>query len=194
VIRNDDASRRHAEVYFEAGRYWLLDLGSTNGTFVNGVPVTNAVKLSGGDRIDIGSSTITFCEVSASVAEVEDEQSAAQTMISMRLPAGSGDAFQGDLAEIPTDALLQVLEMGRKSGLLEIQAPDHVGLIWLDTGRLVHAETEKQRGFDAAVELVSTNRGRFRFEPGVATDEQTIVASITELLLEASRIHDEDRR
>lgn len=28
-------SRKHAEIYFEGGRYWVKDLGSTNGTFLN---------------------------------------------------------------------------------------------------------------------------------------------------------------
>lgn len=30
-------SRKHAEIYFEGGRYWVKDLGSTNGTFLNDV-------------------------------------------------------------------------------------------------------------------------------------------------------------
>jgi len=191
VVRKDDVSRRHAEVYFESGSYWVLDLGSTNGTFLNGEPVERAARLSAGDRIDIGTSTITFCHIDPSVAGVDDEPSAAKTMIAMPAPAPTSDAFQGDLAEVPTDALLQLLEMGRKSGLLELRTADGTGRVWIDSGRLVHAETEKQLGFDAAVELVATETGRFRFEPGVGTDQSTIVASITELLLEASRIRDE---
>ncbi|HTD42445.1 MAG TPA: FHA domain-containing protein, partial [Mucilaginibacter sp.] len=30
-------SRKHAEIYFEGGRYWIKDLGSTNGTFLNDI-------------------------------------------------------------------------------------------------------------------------------------------------------------
>lgn len=194
VIREDDVSRRHAEVYAEEGAYWLLDLGSTNGTLLNGTPVEQAMRLSGGDRIDIGGSTITFCELDPAVASIEDEPSGAKTMIAMPVEEPSADALQGDLAEVPTDALLQLLEMGRKSGLLELETARGKGMIWVDEGRLVHAKTEKQIGFDAAIELACTEQGRFRFEPGKATDEATIVASITELLLEACRLRDEADR
>jgi len=50
-----------------------------------------------------------------------------------------------------------------------------------------------QKGFDAALSLVNSAAGRFSFEPNVVPREQTIEASVTELLLEASRIQDEER-
>ena len=51
-------SRRHATVRVEAGRVWLTDEGSTNGSFVNGEPVPpGGVQLCDGDRIRIGHST-----------------------------------------------------------------------------------------------------------------------------------------
>jgi pSer/pThr/pTyr-binding forkhead associated (FHA) protein len=52
-LRLDDpsASRRHARLEIVAGRVWLEDLGSANGTFVNGVRIAERVKLASGDRI-----------------------------------------------------------------------------------------------------------------------------------------------
>lgn len=35
VLAHGDVSRRHAEIYFEGGTWWLADLGSTNGTLVD---------------------------------------------------------------------------------------------------------------------------------------------------------------
>ncbi|MDT9594334.1 FHA domain-containing protein [Nocardioides zeae] len=36
ALSHGDVSRRHAEIYFDAGAWWLADLGSTNGTLVDG--------------------------------------------------------------------------------------------------------------------------------------------------------------
>jgi len=189
VLRKDDVSRRHAEVFFERG-FRLRDLGSTNGTFLNGQPVGESSPLSAGDKIEIGSSIIIFCQVDGDVGIIDDEPNAAKTMIAERLPR-SGEAFQGDLSEIPADALLQLLEMGRKSGLLELSSRGVKGRIWIDKGYPIHAETEKALGFDAALSIALSREGRFRFSPQVACEERTITASVTELLLEASRIEDE---
>jgi pSer/pThr/pTyr-binding forkhead associated (FHA) protein len=60
-IRIPDAnvSRRHAEVRQEDATYWVVDLGSTNGTEVNGRRVERG-KLADGDRITIGSTDVVF--------------------------------------------------------------------------------------------------------------------------------------
>jgi hypothetical protein len=102
-----------------------------------------------------------------------------------------GDVFQGDLAEIPTFAVLQILEMGRKTGAVQIDCEDGVGSLWLVDGCPVQAETKSQKGFDAAMSLVNASSGRFSFEPEARPDEMTIEATVTELLLEASRALDE---
>jgi hypothetical protein len=52
-------SRRHARLDFDGGQVVLTDLGSTNGTSVNGQRVS-AVALNPGDMIQIGTTTLTF--------------------------------------------------------------------------------------------------------------------------------------
>ena len=52
-------SRRHCRIDFDGGQVVLTDLGSTNGTMVNGQRVS-AVALSPGDTIQIGTTTLTF--------------------------------------------------------------------------------------------------------------------------------------
>lgn len=60
VIDIGAVSRHHAQVVFEAGRYFLEDLNSRNGTFVNEQPITGKVPLNHGDRIRICDTTLTF--------------------------------------------------------------------------------------------------------------------------------------
>lgn len=52
--RDLDVSSRHAELRFVKGAYVLVDLGSTNGTFVNGDRVTGERSLADGDVITFG--------------------------------------------------------------------------------------------------------------------------------------------
>ena len=188
ALRSPEASRRHAEIALGPRGWAVRDLDSTNGTFVNGERVSERL-LRPGDRIEIGSDAITFCEVGVPL-EPRDTTAGgeAQTMM-MERPAL--ESFQGSLAEIPAFAVLQILEMGRKTGCLHTDSDAGPGRIWLHEGSPHHAETKQQRGFDAAVEVVHTTGGRFRFEPGTPAPERTIDASVTELLLEASRALDE---
>ena len=59
-LRVDDAnvSRKHSAIYWDNGRLMIDDLGSTNGTMVNGYPVTRTV-LKPNDVVAIGDSRLT---------------------------------------------------------------------------------------------------------------------------------------
>ena len=47
VINDAEISRRHARLTFQGGKYVLEDLGSTNGTFVNGQRLAGTARLEG---------------------------------------------------------------------------------------------------------------------------------------------------
>ena len=51
-------SARHARCTYHHGQWWLEDLGSTNGTFLNNEPVEMAVVITNGDEIRLGSMTV----------------------------------------------------------------------------------------------------------------------------------------
>ena len=54
VLDDDYASGRHAKIYREGEQWFAEDLGSTNGTYVNGAPVTRALPVGPGTAIRIG--------------------------------------------------------------------------------------------------------------------------------------------
>ena len=58
-VPDDQASRFHCQIEREGAVYFLKDLGSTNGTFLNGVRVVSS-RLHAGDQIQVGSSQILF--------------------------------------------------------------------------------------------------------------------------------------
>jgi sigma-B regulation protein RsbU (phosphoserine phosphatase) len=59
-IRDRFLSRRHAEIVFAANEWVVRDLGSVNGTSLNGVRVIAPVPLRPGDRIALGDSEVIF--------------------------------------------------------------------------------------------------------------------------------------
>lgn len=191
TLASGAASRRHAEVRFDQGRFVVADLGSTNGTYVNGERLTGERVLSPGDRIDVGGSLVTFCQVEGEIGDPTPSEGQTQ-LRSLPLPVQTTDVFRGELAEIPAFAVLQVLEMGGKTGVLTVVGDDGDARLWVANGAPVHAESPKQSGLEAAFELARWERGRFGFEPGAVAPRQSIDANVTEILLEASRRRDEE--
>ena len=59
-IRDKFLSRRHAEIVFEHGKWFVRDCGSVNGTIVNGTKVISRAPLRPGDRIVLGDSEVVF--------------------------------------------------------------------------------------------------------------------------------------
>jgi cobalamin biosynthesis Mg chelatase CobN len=54
VINDAEISRRHARLTAQGGKYVLEDLGSTNGTFVNGQRISGQYVLKPGDVLSFG--------------------------------------------------------------------------------------------------------------------------------------------
>jgi hypothetical protein len=64
VINDPNTSRRHAQVARRSGEWWIVDLGSTNGTLVNDVLIKER-RLLPGDRIKLGATELEFREASS---------------------------------------------------------------------------------------------------------------------------------
>ena len=60
VLELDNVSRRHARCYPAGSGFLIVDLGSTNGTRVNGTAIRGEMPLRGGDLIQIGSAIFKF--------------------------------------------------------------------------------------------------------------------------------------
>ncbi|MBA3397178.1 MAG: FHA domain-containing protein [Deltaproteobacteria bacterium] len=60
ALRATDVSRKHARIWSSSGSHWIEDLGSVNGTLVNGAPLREPFALRFGDRVQIGSTILVF--------------------------------------------------------------------------------------------------------------------------------------
>ena len=68
-LEEGSVSSRHAEIVVQDGAVILRDLGSTNGTFLNGEQVVSEQELKEGDEIYFGSVRSVFMEPAAAVRE-----------------------------------------------------------------------------------------------------------------------------
>ena len=77
-ITDSTVSRRHAELTPDDGKWYLRDLESSNGTFVNGRRIEQRVELSPGDQIRCGSTLMLFAatpgETKSSPLELLDRE------------------------------------------------------------------------------------------------------------------------
>src|SRR5438477_3975914 len=73
VLVEDMVSRKHAKIASVAGQVTIQDLGSTNGTFVNGEKIKK-VRLKEGDRILIGTSIIKLVAVELGQGQISEAE------------------------------------------------------------------------------------------------------------------------
>lgn len=62
VLDDSFSSSRHARIYPSEGAWWIEDLDSTNGTFVNGHKISMPTPLHPGQQITIGKTTLELRE------------------------------------------------------------------------------------------------------------------------------------
>lgn len=121
---SDDVSRRHAAVHVGPADVWVEDLGSRNGTFVNGERITAKTKVVSGDVIKVGALELSVsCSEPAVKEGAEDDVS--RWLMADDAPAGMFDTTRSLRATTdvpaPVDASSQTLSSDADSA--SIHAP-----------------------------------------------------------------------
>ncbi len=89
-ISDRSVSRRHAELTPDEGTWFVRDLDSANGTFVNGKPVVDRTPVKPGDRIRCGDTLfVVASEAELPVAALEPARAPMVTAVEARLPANA---------------------------------------------------------------------------------------------------------
>src|SRR5689334_6519274 len=116
VLVEDMVSRKHAKISTVAGQIVIMDLGSTNGTFVNGEKIKKT-RLKEGDRILIGTSIL---KVISSDAKPMSESQARENIEALGKNENKGSSMSGTLQEVPIRDLLQLFSTSKRTGILHI--------------------------------------------------------------------------
>ncbi len=143
----DDAkvSRQHASFGAAAGRWAVCDLGSTHGTFVNGVR-TSASELSGGDQVQVGQVLLTFVESDDRASELVHQKTAAEA------PSRDGEA--GRRLRVFYDVAHAIGELGDADALLGRMLETTVEVLGCERGLVGLGE-----GPGAALRRIVRSRG-----------------------------------
>jgi len=100
-IQQDSVSRRHCEVFIKDGSVFVRDLGSTNGTFLDGEQVTAAVAsfVRPGSEVRIGGVVFRVEYQPAAVVIAADDDTASLETVPTDQPPPAGDSPAEEMAE-----------------------------------------------------------------------------------------------
>ena len=85
-VAAEGLSRRHAKIVSRDGKWTIEDLGSTNGTFVNGKKIDSPAEIKPGDKISCGKFGIAVETLPAPVADIVPELPAAEPQKAVEPP------------------------------------------------------------------------------------------------------------
>lgn len=91
-------------------------------------------------------------------------------------------------------AFLQLLGLERKSGIVDVRGDTTRARLYLRGGQIIHAEDERESGLNAALRAVSLDDVEIHFRPGSVPKVPTIDLPLTQILLDAARMRDENER
>lgn len=100
----------------------------------------------------------------------------------------------GTLKEMPLSEIVQGLTLSKRDALIEVKPKgEPVGVIGVESGRIVYAKTDALAGEPAFFKLFCVHRGVFRIRYGRRADSHNLDREPTWLLLEAAQHLDEER-
>lgn len=198
VLVEDMVSRKHAKISVGEGKILIEDLGSTNGTFVNGEKIKQA-RLKEGDRVLIGTSILKL--VAQGNAPQMDDQQVKMKLEEAAVAAAARQtrtsSMTGKIEEVPLPDLLQLFGTSKKNGVLLVKN-DHEARIYMRQGRIYYAVIDgnhdlgPQKSFHR---IVRWEVGDFELLPPDPQDFMIELEDSTEaLLMEGLRQLDELRR
>lgn len=196
VLVEDMVSRRHAKIMVNADQVTIQDLGSTNGTFVNGERVKRAT-LNDGDRVLIGTSIIKLVTADAALPPSAPPGKKLQE-VAINRRTNQVRSMSGAIDEVPLPDLLQLFGSSRKTGVLVVKTDTDIGKVCLEKGVIVSATINDQEQIaseKSVYRIITWQHGTFYMEPAEEGELPNRVQMSTEgALMEGLRILDEVNR
>ena len=99
--------------------------------------------------------------------------------------------LEGNLKDFDLSDILQLINMGKKTGALDVQGEADSGMIYFNEGTAIHAKVADATGDNAVNRILRWRTGAFVFRSGETTTLRTIQTPIQHLVLDAARQIDE---
>ena len=201
VLVEDMVSRRHARIAIADEQIWIEDLGSTNGTFVNGEKIKRA-RLKEGDRVLIGTSILkVIASEAAQSGEPVSQSQPPQPRANLENIAVANErrtqarSMSGSIEEVPLPDLMQLFGTSKKNGVLVIRTDDDTGRIYMRKGNVYYAtinDSADVTPVKSLYRMLGWMKGEFDLEPADETEfPNQVDLSVQEILMEGMRQMDE---
>ncbi|MDP9149481.1 MAG: DUF4388 domain-containing protein [Myxococcota bacterium] len=195
VLVEDMVSRKHARLALQGDQIWIEDLGSTNGTFVNGEKITR-MRLKEGDRVLIGTSILKLIAGDAPREGLDVKRELENVAQARR--TSQQRTMSGSIEEVPLPDLLQLFGTSKKSGVLVIRTDDDVGRIYLKKGSIAFAiinDLEDVQPLKSIYRMLAWQKGLFDLDPPEDRHfPNELQVSVQEILMDGMRHLDEFNR
>jgi hypothetical protein len=193
VLAHEHISRQHAIVSFRGGHYFIRDLGSLSGTYVNGERVNGLAPLTAGDELRLPPYMMLFFGPDKTT---DAAKPAARTNAGSGLktePGRKTGSISGLLSILSVTDIIQLVNFTTQSGVLSVRTPDlQVSEMVFCDGEIVQARYMGKSGVSAIFASLSITSGEFEFVQGdPPRPEDCIQENTVSLLLEGSRLLDE---
>lgn len=188
-INSSFVSRKHTSIYFFNDSFYVKDLGSTNGTFVNSQKIED-VLLHDGDQVGIGDRIYVFHQ-RAKDYDIIDKSIDNLTPISEKITVSRRGQMNGDFSEFSILEVMQYLSTRNRTGSLLINCVDGSdGLVNFREGHIEHAFYQGLKGEEALKRIIQSALSQFQFEPKHQTDMVSIECSTNSLFLDLLKLKD----
>ncbi|MGD9688516.1 MAG: ATP-binding protein [Phycisphaerales bacterium] len=138
-MTDNTVSRRHAELTPDDGRWWIRDLGSQNGTWVNGVRIEQRTQLKLGDQIRVGATLLVY-------GKSERPSASAPGRIRLLRASEADTAFERTLPSNEDSVILPAPEQATTAG-------EHLRVIYRVT-TLTSRPASRQELLEGVLDLV----------------------------------------
>ena len=162
-LTDQTISRRHAELTPDDGRWYIRDLNSANGTFVNGVRVAGRRMLQPGDQIRIGTTLLVFGSDEPQSATMKTLRSAkrAEMDINVERTLASND-----------DSMIMAVPEPNQAAVFQLR-------VIYELTALIGSITDKQQLFDRVMDLIfeyfQADRGFILLRSGQGEPEPVVL-------------------
>jgi hypothetical protein len=142
LSEDEEISRQHARISREgAGNYAIEDLGSSNGTFVNGLKIQSPRVLDIGDSIETGATTMVVraivhpepAEAAAEAPATPASAARAAATVFARVPVVAEEAPVAPAEQIPAPALKLEIDFDAREARIALgEGGETVRLVFID--------------------------------------------------------------
>jgi pSer/pThr/pTyr-binding forkhead associated (FHA) protein len=177
-------SRAHARLELREGALVLHDMGSTNGTFVNGEKVTGSRRLREGDRVLIGTTIlkVVFSESPLGTKPPPPKSSALDD-----IQTNEANSMAGQLAEVSVPELIEMFGSARQKLVLEVDGGDGPAFITIAEGKVLDCSITKLTDAPAlkcVLRVLGYEKGTFTVRTFEQPDPARLDVPVPELLVD----------